>query len=845
MNASRLRSTPAALGLVSVIAAIITSLAVLSTTGPRVQAQSDPPERPTGLTSAAVSHNSVTLSWDDPDDDAITGYRILRRNVKTQEPGNFSNAGTAHGADATGFTDTGVEAETKYAYRIVAYNSAGDSPRSGYVNVTTPAEPASAAPDKPTGLVSAATHDSVLLSWNDPDDDSITGYRILRRDVANQPPGAFSAIAAITDTNAVSYTDSKVEAETQYAYRIVALNDEGASPESNTVSVTTLEEPDDNSYSNSQLRSDDVTIEFTNRRGSINEEDGPYTICVTASANPASNRRVRYETEDGTAVAGRDFRATPRTLTFTPTGDTELCSQIPLINDNIPEIQESFIIILRDLDADPVQETQNGQQVSVQPEISRQLTTIDDQDTAQFRVNLLNEALEGAHARFEVTVNPHLDFDLGILVRTISDFDGAATEDEDFRFTPSTLLFEAGVRRMEFDVEILADDTVDPGELFDVRLREQNHDQSRFIFTPDEDLRVTIKDFPPVSNLTATAGNKSAVLSWDPGDTSITSYQYRVRQPGYTEWPDQWATMPGVRGNRATYTVRNLLSGYEQEIEVRARISEVPNKSATVLVTPAGRAEVPFAPIALTASSLDGGLQLTWEHPTRVDPRAPITAFRVRHRPAGSNSGWTNAGTRQRSNPAATYERHSIDRLTNRRHYEVQVAAVNSSGTGAWSTSAIGTPQGPHTDPPATPDGSAPNETMDLGLPNATWVNGPGISMPHPDAVSSNLLLGDCSGTNHFAVLWDHPGVPDGDDTSYPAATQWEAHFVTANNAGRIIHRFQSYTTSRYQTAIIAGNVSLAGSGYLTMRVRGKFTGHGWSPWSQAANLTCILQSRE
>ena len=39
-----------------------------------------PPAKPTGLSAAAVSHDAVTLAWDDPQDDAITGYVILRRD---------------------------------------------------------------------------------------------------------------------------------------------------------------------------------------------------------------------------------------------------------------------------------------------------------------------------------------------------------------------------------------------------------------------------------------------------------------------------------------------------------------------------------------------------------------------------------------------------------------------------------------------------------------------------------------------------------------------------------------------------------------------------------------------
>ena len=38
------------------------------------------PDKPTGLSATVVSHDAVTLAWDNPQDDAITGYVILRRD---------------------------------------------------------------------------------------------------------------------------------------------------------------------------------------------------------------------------------------------------------------------------------------------------------------------------------------------------------------------------------------------------------------------------------------------------------------------------------------------------------------------------------------------------------------------------------------------------------------------------------------------------------------------------------------------------------------------------------------------------------------------------------------------
>ena len=78
------------------------------------------------------------------------------------------------------------------------------------------------APDKPTGLSATASHDSVTLNWDDPGDDSITGYVILRRVRVNNTGGKFSELVPDTGTAATTYTDDSVQANTTYTYRIKA-----------------------------------------------------------------------------------------------------------------------------------------------------------------------------------------------------------------------------------------------------------------------------------------------------------------------------------------------------------------------------------------------------------------------------------------------------------------------------------------------------------------------------------------------------------------------------------------------------------------------------------------------
>ena len=102
---------------------------------------------------------------------------------------------------------------------------------------------AGSAPDKPRGLTAAASHDSVTLSWDDPGDDTITGYAILRRVRENDVGGEFSVFVADTGTAATTYTDDTVAAGTTYTYRIKAINEHGTSKRSRWYHINTPAAP--------------------------------------------------------------------------------------------------------------------------------------------------------------------------------------------------------------------------------------------------------------------------------------------------------------------------------------------------------------------------------------------------------------------------------------------------------------------------------------------------------------------------------------------------------------------------------------------------------------------------
>ena len=130
-----------ALGTLMTVFALMVSGVILALSG-TVQAQTDEsaPAKPTGLT-GTVTHASVSLAWDDPEDSSITSYQILRRDKSIHETGEFAVLVGDTQTSATSYVDTDVEAVGKYVYRVKARNSAGLSPQNSFVNAKLPAPP--------------------------------------------------------------------------------------------------------------------------------------------------------------------------------------------------------------------------------------------------------------------------------------------------------------------------------------------------------------------------------------------------------------------------------------------------------------------------------------------------------------------------------------------------------------------------------------------------------------------------------------------------------------------------------------------------------------------------------
>ncbi|WP_428655570.1 fibronectin type III domain-containing protein [Runella sp.] len=189
------------------------------------------PRLPTALTAAASSSSQINLSWTDNSGDEA-GFE-LERSTDGVNFGKIQDIA----ANATSFSNTGLNASTKYYYRIRAVNSAGPSPYSNIADATTQAPPI-VIPQAPGSLsASAASSNQINLVWSD-NSNNETGFE-LERSTDGINFGKIQDVAANTTT----FSNIGLNASTKYYYRIRSKNTAGNSAYSNTADATTQAPP--------------------------------------------------------------------------------------------------------------------------------------------------------------------------------------------------------------------------------------------------------------------------------------------------------------------------------------------------------------------------------------------------------------------------------------------------------------------------------------------------------------------------------------------------------------------------------------------------------------------------
>lgn len=206
-----------------------------------------PPPTPLGLTATTTSSAGIQLSWVASLD--ANSYTLERRT----DASAFVNVAT--GIRTTTYADDGLQGSTKYTYRVRAVGAGGTSDPSTEAFATTQVDLVNL---QATVTSSVAAN----LSWSSV--PGATGYTVERK----LGMGSYSTLSSPPGT---SYADSGLTPNTQYTYRVTAL--QPASSVADEASITTL--PSNPTNVNASFPGTGVTLTWT-----APTEPGTYTYTL-------------------------------------------------------------------------------------------------------------------------------------------------------------------------------------------------------------------------------------------------------------------------------------------------------------------------------------------------------------------------------------------------------------------------------------------------------------------------------------------------------------------------------------------------------------------------------------
>lgn len=186
------------------------------------------PATPDTLSAMAVSSLQINLAWKDKSSNE-DGFRIERKQGAL---GTYAEIATV-GANVTSYANsTGLSVNSKYFYRVRAYNALGNSIYSNEAGATTLLS-------TPTNLVATPISSSQInLTWTD-HTATESGFKIERKTGA---AGTYAEIVTV-GANVMAYSNTGLAAGTQYFYRVRAYNATNVSAYSNEDEATTLGPP--------------------------------------------------------------------------------------------------------------------------------------------------------------------------------------------------------------------------------------------------------------------------------------------------------------------------------------------------------------------------------------------------------------------------------------------------------------------------------------------------------------------------------------------------------------------------------------------------------------------------
>ena len=832
-----------------------------------------PPTAPTGLIAARIGHSVLTLTWDDPQDDTITGYRVLRGT----EADNLAVINSDTASNATEYEDDTVAPETAYHYAVLARSANGEGAQSDIISATTPAAPKSKeqprrsgarqdTPIPPVILVSnlsqtanqnatySRDHGQAFTTGNNSTGYSVTSVTIVSRDPNNDPiplqicevDGSVHPTTVCTDlTPPSSYpqgnltytvpttTPLTLDADTTYMLvfkappsgllRVAATSSDDQDPTSLTgFSIA-------NAFqwyntSNTWVIGNFSRAILITITGKVNQTAPGAPTDLSATARGSTKINLSWTAPDGSDITGYKIESSSDagsnwTDLVADTGNTNTAYQHTGLSRG--DTRHYRVSAINSVGTSAPSNTANATTATVTDTTAPTVTSITPQDPTSSPTNSDNLTWRVTFSEAVENVDP-ADFMVTgttatLTVTEVTNLTGVY----DVTASSSDLASVDGTVTLAFAGN---QNIADP----------ENNTLTATTPTGANDPTFELDNTVPTF-VSGTANGTLIVLTFseelDPNSLPPGSAFNISTDSNVT------ANSVSIEGTMVTLTVTPAIV-VDQTVDVNnnayAGTGTVPLKDfagnevqpAAIVgsyrvtnETPIGPPASLRAPRNLAARAQDEGITAWWQIPPAGDERAPVTSYKVRYRQVGmGTSPWQNL-TRANDDRSATQE---INNLTNRQHYQVQVAAVNRVGTGQWA-SVKATPQAPDS-PLPDPTGDA---ALTLGILGLFWDN----------STTGNTLWADtCTGPRSFLIIWDGPKGHD------RAADEWAAHINTNRGAGVVTYSFRE-TPNHPGYYEMYGTVNFEGNGSLSVNVRGRF-GETWATWSPTGSLYCYTTEK-
>ena len=599
-----------------------------------------------------VPVTAVSVGFNDSNAVLVLG---LQTSIKAGQIVSVSYADPSAGNDASALQD----------------EAGNDVPSFIGISVRNDSEEPATVPGAPTGLTATASStDQIDLAWTAPADTggrAISGYKI-----ETSPDGStsWSDLVSDTDSNAATYADTGLDADTTRHYRVSAINSVGTGAVSNTDSATTAVPT--------------VTASFGAAMYAATEGGAAAEVTVTLSVAPEREVAIPISATNQSSTVDADYSGVPSTLTF-GASDTSKSFAVQAVDDSAIESEESV---------------QLGFGMPLPPGISAgtqstAIVNLVDNDgtavTVSFGASSYDANEDGTAASVLVQLSQAAEREVVIPI-TVTALGGAS--DSDFSGVPSTLTFGASDTSKTFTVT--ADDDADDDDGESVQLGfgtlpagvSAGTLATATVNLVDDDNPAVTVSFGGAT-FTATEGGSDAMvtvqLDKEPEREVVISIT-ATSQGGADD--DDYSGVPttvtfGASDTSKTFSVTAVDDRADDDDEsvrlgfdtpLPAGVSAGTQASATVNLVDNDEGTVPGRVRDLAASPGDRRVTLSWRPPAD-DGGSPITRYTYRYRaPATSFAYSGEIGPEETS--------VVVEPLTSDQEYVFQVAAHNAVGRG-------------------------------------------------------------------------------------------------------------------------------------------------------------------